>query len=94
MNESIKRLHKRWELSCNLADILFGKQQFSIFRQRPYFVIHFHLQVVDVVADLVKIWAYFFFVCECPFFVVFHVVGYFSRFGHVAHEYFDRSDPV
>ena len=32
-NERIyKKIAQKWELSCNLADILFGKQQFSIFR--------------------------------------------------------------
>ena len=50
--------------------------------------------MIDVIADLIEVWTYFFFVCKCSFLVVLHVVGYFSCFGHFANQYFDGSDPV
>ena len=30
---------------------LFGEQKFAVFRERPYFIIDLHFEVVDMVTD-------------------------------------------
>ena len=94
MNESIKRLHKSRFFRAIFRSFLFGEQEFPILGQRPYFVVYLHLQMVDMIADFIEVRTHFFFVFECPLFVVIFVIGYFSGFGHFAYQYFDGSHPV
>ena len=94
MNESIKRLHKSRFFRAIFRSFLFGEQEFPILGQRPYFVVYLHLQMVDMIADFIEVRTHFFFVFECPLFLVIFVIGYFSGFGHFAYQYFDGSHPV
>ena len=79
---------------CEGCVALLRKQQFSVFGQRPDFVVNLHLQVVDVVADAVEEGSHGFFVSKGAFFVVRQVVGHFARFDHVVHQFLDSCDAV
>ena len=76
-----------WWLVKQLDCALPYKQEFAIFRQRPFFVIHDELKLVDMVADFIKKRKYFSGIGKGSFPGFLNVIGLFAGLDHIVNFY-------